>query len=211
MKLLHARGFSPAERKQWKTTILSNMSNAFQCIHTCMEDNHVAFAQPENAVCLQLLRRVWYGVTDTAGRNLSSSPARTLTSRRWIWRACETPSFSCGPTMGCRRLCRWATSMLCTITWNSEASQHKHKLRYDFSADTLAATSHISRGSSPQTSYRRTKISSELGYGRQASPRVCSSSKSTRIGCSTLAASDQNARSGSTSSTTCKSSSSSPR
>jgi len=50
MRLIHTKGFTDAERLQWKVIILSNIINAFQCISIYMEEVHLQLGSPENAV-----------------------------------------------------------------------------------------------------------------------------------------------------------------
>lgn len=51
MRLIHAKGFSAAERKQWKVTIFNNLLHAFQVIFGAMEEQEVDFADQKNIVC----------------------------------------------------------------------------------------------------------------------------------------------------------------
>ena len=57
MRLLHTKGFSSSERKQWKVTIFNNLLHAFQVIFGAMEEQEVDFAHESNIVSL-LLRRI---------------------------------------------------------------------------------------------------------------------------------------------------------
>lgn len=50
MRLLHTKGFSASERKQWKVTIFNNLLHAFQVIFGAMEEQEVDFAQEGNIV-----------------------------------------------------------------------------------------------------------------------------------------------------------------
>lgn len=50
MRLLHTKGFSSSERKQWKVTIFNNLLHAFQVIFGAMEEQEVDFAQESNIV-----------------------------------------------------------------------------------------------------------------------------------------------------------------
>lgn len=50
MRLIHTKGFSAPERKQWKVTIFNNLLHAFQVIFGAMEEQEVDFADPENIV-----------------------------------------------------------------------------------------------------------------------------------------------------------------
>lgn len=50
MRLLHTKGFSASERKQWKVTIFNNLLHAFQVIFGAMEEQEVDFAQESNIV-----------------------------------------------------------------------------------------------------------------------------------------------------------------
>lgn len=48
MRLLHTKGFSSSERKQWKVTIFNNLLHAFQVIFGAMEEQEVDFAHETN-------------------------------------------------------------------------------------------------------------------------------------------------------------------
>jgi len=50
MRLIHAKGFSIQERKQWKVTIFQNLLHAFQVVFGAMEEQEVDFADPNNIV-----------------------------------------------------------------------------------------------------------------------------------------------------------------
>lgn len=50
MRLIHAKGFSNAERQQWKVTIFNNLLHAFQVIFGAMEEQEVDFAAQDNIV-----------------------------------------------------------------------------------------------------------------------------------------------------------------
>ena len=50
MRLLHTKGFSSSERKQWKVTIFNNLLHAFQVIFGAMEEQEVDFAHETNVV-----------------------------------------------------------------------------------------------------------------------------------------------------------------
>lgn len=52
MRLLHTKGFSSSERKQWKVTIFNNLLHAFQVIFGAMEEQEVDFAHEGNIVSL---------------------------------------------------------------------------------------------------------------------------------------------------------------
>ena len=56
MRLLHTKGFSSSERKQWKVTIFNNLLHAFQVIFGAMEEQEVDFAHESNIVSLPLCR-----------------------------------------------------------------------------------------------------------------------------------------------------------
>lgn len=51
MRLIHTKGFSVHERKQWKVTIFQNLLHAFQVVFGAMEEQEVDFAQGTNIVC----------------------------------------------------------------------------------------------------------------------------------------------------------------
>ena len=55
MRLIHTKGFSQSERKQWKVTIFTNLIHAFQCIQGAMEEHEVAFANPNNIKAMELV------------------------------------------------------------------------------------------------------------------------------------------------------------
>jgi hypothetical protein len=54
MRLLHTKGFSSSERKQWKVTIFNNLLHAFQVIFGAMEEQEVDFAHETNIVSLSM-------------------------------------------------------------------------------------------------------------------------------------------------------------
>ena len=58
MRLLHTKGFSSSERKQWKVTIFNNLLHAFQVIFGAMEEQEVDFAHESNIVSLPLCRTI---------------------------------------------------------------------------------------------------------------------------------------------------------
>lgn len=51
MRLIHTKGFSSSERKQWRVTIFNNLVHAFQCIQGAMEEHDVEYKEPGNIVC----------------------------------------------------------------------------------------------------------------------------------------------------------------
>lgn len=52
MRLIHSKGFSPQERKQWKVTIFQNLLHAFQVVFGAMEEQDVEFTNPNSIVRL---------------------------------------------------------------------------------------------------------------------------------------------------------------
>ena len=52
MRLIHTKGFSTQERKQWKVTIFQNLLHAFQVVFGAMEEQEVDFADNDNIVSL---------------------------------------------------------------------------------------------------------------------------------------------------------------
>ncbi|EME49409.1 G protein alpha-like subunit [Dothistroma septosporum NZE10] len=48
MRLIHTKGFSTQERKQWKVTIFQNLLHAFQVVFGAMEEQEVDFADNDN-------------------------------------------------------------------------------------------------------------------------------------------------------------------
>lgn len=50
MRLIHTKGFSKDERKQWKVTIFQNLLHAFQVVFGAMEEQEVDFAEDNNIV-----------------------------------------------------------------------------------------------------------------------------------------------------------------
>lgn len=66
MRLLHTKGFSSSERKQWKVTIFNNLLHAFQVIFGAMEEQEVDFAHESNIVSLPLCRTAPKIFTDTS-------------------------------------------------------------------------------------------------------------------------------------------------
>lgn len=55
MRLIHTKGFSMQERKQWKVTIFQNLLHAFQVVFGAMEEQEVDFAESSNIVRHQQL------------------------------------------------------------------------------------------------------------------------------------------------------------
>jgi guanine nucleotide-binding protein subunit alpha len=55
MRLIHTKGFSVSERKQWKVTIFQNLVHAFQVVFGAMEEQEVEFADPGSVVCDNLI------------------------------------------------------------------------------------------------------------------------------------------------------------
>lgn len=55
MRLIHTKGFSKEERKQWKVTIFQNLLHAFQVVFGAMEEQDVEFAEESNIVCWDTL------------------------------------------------------------------------------------------------------------------------------------------------------------
>lgn len=55
MRLIHTKGFSKEERKQWKVTIFQNLLHAFQVVFGAMEEQDVEFAEESNIVCRDTL------------------------------------------------------------------------------------------------------------------------------------------------------------
>lgn len=49
--MIHTKGFSDQERKQWKVTIFQNLLHAFQVVFGAMEEQEVDFAEEGNIVC----------------------------------------------------------------------------------------------------------------------------------------------------------------
>lgn len=50
MRLIHSKGFTVQERKQWKVTIFQNLLHAFQVVFSAMEEQDVAFEEDQNLV-----------------------------------------------------------------------------------------------------------------------------------------------------------------
>jgi len=50
MRLINAGGFSTDERKQWRTVIFNNLSQAFQIILRAMDEQDVTLNDPANEV-----------------------------------------------------------------------------------------------------------------------------------------------------------------
>jgi len=50
MRLIHTKGFSTSERKQWKVTIFQNLLHAYQVVFGAMEEQEVDFADEGNIV-----------------------------------------------------------------------------------------------------------------------------------------------------------------
>lgn len=52
MRLIHTKGFSVNERRDWKVTIFQNLLHAFQVVFGAMEEQEVDFAEEGNIVRL---------------------------------------------------------------------------------------------------------------------------------------------------------------
>lgn len=50
MRLIHTKGFSTSERKQWKMTIFQNLIHAFQVVFGAMEEQELALSDASNIV-----------------------------------------------------------------------------------------------------------------------------------------------------------------
>lgn len=55
MRVIHTKGFSQFERKQWKVTIFNNLIHAFQCIQGAMEEHEVSFQNPGNLKAMEIV------------------------------------------------------------------------------------------------------------------------------------------------------------
>ncbi|WPH02470.1 Hypothetical protein R9X50_00533400 [Acrodontium crateriforme] len=55
MRLIHTKGFSQSERKQWKVTIFQNLVHAFQVVFGAMEEQEVDFANDHNIRFAELI------------------------------------------------------------------------------------------------------------------------------------------------------------
>ena len=53
MRLIHTKGFSVSERKQWKVTIFQNLLHAFQVVFGAMEEKEVDFGDSDNIVSFE--------------------------------------------------------------------------------------------------------------------------------------------------------------
>lgn len=53
MRVIHAGGFSKAERKQWRVVIFNNLINAFEIIFSAMAEQALPFDRTECSVCVQ--------------------------------------------------------------------------------------------------------------------------------------------------------------
>ena len=102
MRLIHTKGFSVSERRQWKVTIFQNLLHAFQVVFGAMEEQEVDFAEDGNIV-----RHFSFTLTDF----FANPPSRDL--RKWLpqtqisvqmsqcpW-IVYTPSRACGWTAAC--------------------------------------------------------------------------------------------------------------
>lgn len=54
MRLIHNKGFTIQDRKQWKVTIFQNLLHAFQVVFSAMEEQEVNFADVNNVVSAAL-------------------------------------------------------------------------------------------------------------------------------------------------------------
>lgn len=50
MRLIHSKGFTMQERKQWKVTIFQNLLHAFEVVFGAMEEQDVDFSESNNIV-----------------------------------------------------------------------------------------------------------------------------------------------------------------
>lgn len=64
MKLIYASGFTKAEREDCRTTIFSNLVNAFRTIFKAMDELDIKFGNPENEV----RRQSWVPIDIVAAR-----------------------------------------------------------------------------------------------------------------------------------------------
>lgn len=55
MRLIHTKGFTVQERKQWRVTIFGNLLHAFQCIQGAMEEHDVEYADPGNIKYMEMI------------------------------------------------------------------------------------------------------------------------------------------------------------
>jgi len=55
MRLIHSKGFTPAERNQWKVTIFQNLLQSFQTISGAMEEQEVEFEDKKNLRFAELI------------------------------------------------------------------------------------------------------------------------------------------------------------
>ncbi|KAF2087254.1 guanine nucleotide binding protein, alpha subunit [Saccharata proteae CBS 121410] len=58
MRVIHAGGFSKAERKQWRVVIFNNLINAFEIIFSAMQEQGITFDSPESTVSSAQIRRM---------------------------------------------------------------------------------------------------------------------------------------------------------
>ena len=115
MRLIHAKGFSPAERKQWKVTIYHNLLHAFQVIFGAMEEQEVNFADETNIVSAVEAKSL-----DTPDRlSVSQSwspPTPTLAATTRCPSTACAPFPACGPTPASKKPLQKATNTPCTTT-----------------------------------------------------------------------------------------------
>lgn len=57
MRVIHAGGFSKAERKQWRVVIFNNLVNAFEIIFSAMQEQGLAFADDDSTRYADLINR----------------------------------------------------------------------------------------------------------------------------------------------------------
>jgi guanine nucleotide-binding protein subunit alpha, other len=50
MRLIHNKGFTIQDRKQWKVTIFQNLLHAFQVVWGAMDEQEVGFEDKKNIV-----------------------------------------------------------------------------------------------------------------------------------------------------------------
>lgn len=78
MRLIHTKGFSPSERKQWKVTIFQNLLHAFQVVFGAMEEQEVEFGEESNIVGYILRAAFCASLTAPSALPKLSRPTQTL-------------------------------------------------------------------------------------------------------------------------------------
>ncbi|MBE3049291.1 hypothetical protein IMZ48_43690 [Candidatus Bathyarchaeota archaeon] len=95
MKLIHANGFSNAEKLEWKPVVFNNVVQSFQLIFEAMNEMDVVFENPENEASRPLPpladicpepRVLALSQCSSIGKTIGTGPRRRNTQMSWQWR-----------------------------------------------------------------------------------------------------------------------------